>query len=281
MKWKIPAKTFLLGEYAAISGAPALILTTHPCFEISLVNRPSLHGIHPDSPAGRWWRKQNITGYGLDWHDPYNGKGGLGASSAQFVGAFYAVNHLQNKKLCRDEMLECYLQVAWDGKGVRPSGYDVIAQSLRGCVLVEQQKDCHCYVWPFDDLAFILLHTGQKLATHQHLQTLTLPAYLRQLACIVESAQKAFEQIDSQRLIIAVNAYYQALMDMNLVAEHSKSYIQTLQTNEHILASKGCGAMGADIVFVLVLKTNLNKLLEELKLLKRDIIATSEDLFVI
>ena len=34
--WKIPAKTFLVGEYAALTGACAIVLTTKPCFSFSL-----------------------------------------------------------------------------------------------------------------------------------------------------------------------------------------------------------------------------------------------------
>ena len=49
--WTIPAKTFLMGEYAALAGESALLLTTTPHFELSLTDNPGLHGIHPDSPA--------------------------------------------------------------------------------------------------------------------------------------------------------------------------------------------------------------------------------------
>nr|WP_256594408.1 hypothetical protein [Legionella pneumophila] len=59
MKWQIPAKTFLLGEYAAIAGEPAILLTTSPCFTLTLTENAKLEGIHPESPAGLWWQKIN------------------------------------------------------------------------------------------------------------------------------------------------------------------------------------------------------------------------------
>ena len=65
MKWFIPAKTFLLGEYAALAEASAIILTTTPCFELSLSSKKGLSGIHPKSPAGLWWQQQQCLNKGL------------------------------------------------------------------------------------------------------------------------------------------------------------------------------------------------------------------------
>lgn len=61
MKWRIPTKTFLLGEYAALADLGAILLTTPPCFELTLTETPGLDGIHPDSPAGRWWQEAGIS----------------------------------------------------------------------------------------------------------------------------------------------------------------------------------------------------------------------------
>ena len=279
MKWLIPAKTFFLGEYAAIEGAPAIILTTKPCFELALTDTSSLQGIHPDSPAGRFWSQQGHLNHGLVWNDPYNGCGGLGASSAQWLGAYYAHLHLQNKPLSRHDMLEDYFESAWQGIGIRPSGYDVLAQSLQGCVYIHRQKtQCNTYAWPFADLAFILLHTGKKLATHHHLQSLTLTAKIQQLANIVESAKKAFESADIERVIDAVNAYHEALLEEHLVANHSLQCMDSLKQNKDILAMKGCGAMGADVLLLLVPTNTLPQMRDYLSATGLNVLATSDDL---
>ena len=281
MKWNIPAKTFLLGEYAAIVGAPAIILTTQPCFEVSLIAESGLHGIHSESPAGRWWMRQNISNVGLRWYDPYMGKGGLGASSAQFVGAFSAVNYLLNKSMSQRHLLEAYLNVAWQGEGVRPSGYDVLAQSLQGCVFIGSNAASYqSTAWPFADLAFVLFHTGQKLATHQHLQTFHLPREMQQLANIVDSARLAFTHVDDALLIRAINEYYQALVQLNLVAQHTMTLVHDLQRQTPVLAVKGCGAMGADVIFILLEARHLQNFLQRMRLLKLDVVATSEDLYI-
>ena len=280
MKWFIPAKTFFLGEYAAIEGAPAIILTTEPCFELTLTDEPNLLGIHPDSPAGRFWAQQGHVNHGLSWHDPYGGCGGLGASSAQWLGAYYASLHLQNKPFSRDDMLERYFESAWQGIGMRPSGYDVLAQSLHGCVYIHrEQAQCNTYAWPFPDLAFILLHTGKKLATHHHLQSLTLTGKIQQLANIVESAKNAFESADSERIIDAVNAYHQALCEQNLVANHSLQLIDSLKNNSAILTIKGCGALGADVLLLLVPAKQLMSMRKYLLKRGLNVLATSEDLY--
>lgn len=279
-KWSIPAKTFLLGEYAAIAGAPAIILTTSPCFEVTLSNKPGLYGIHPASPAGKWWLKHGQTSVGLQWYDPYLGHGGVGASSAQFLGAYLASMHIQKKVAEQSHMLDAYLQSAWSGKGLRPSGYDVLAQSQCGCVYInKQQEHFQNFSWPFQDIAFLLLHTGQKLATHHHLQTTALPNNLDQLTTIVELSKTALEQIDSQCMIDAINAYHNQLVQMNLVAEHTMQHIDSFKIQPDILAIKGCGAMGSDVLLLLIPKNLQTELSRELSKKGWNILATSTDLY--
>ena len=275
MKWSIPAKTFFLGEYAAIAGAPAIVLTTTPCFEVTLTDEPGLQGIHPDSPAGRFWAEHGSVDRGLLWHDPYHGRGGLGASSAQWLGAYFASISAPSDGT---SMLQAYFESAWFGVGVRPSGYDVLAQSLQGCVYIDKHQ-AQSYAWPFHDLVFILVHTGKKLATHQHLQTLALPSQIEPLAKLVESGKSAFESGDSTRVIEAVNGYHQQLLEMDLVAPHSYRLVNALKTHADVLAVKGCGAMGADVLLLLVPTTRLAELSIYLETIGLDVLATSDSLY--
>ena len=67
----IPAKTFLVGEYLALTGGPSIILTTTPCFELRQCNNLGLHGVHPESPAGRLWAQYTPKDLGLNWHIRY------------------------------------------------------------------------------------------------------------------------------------------------------------------------------------------------------------------
>lgn len=277
MKWQIPAKTFLLGEYAAIAQASAIILTTTPYFELSLIDNEGVAGIHPDSPAGVWWQKEQGSNKGLSFFDPYNGQGGLGASSAQFLGSYLASCNLQNKIPDLNTMLAAYYHSSWSGNGLRPSGYDVIAQSQQGCVYINKHnKIIQSYPWPFKDLSFLLIHTGVKLATHHHLQQTTLPPQINQLSGIVDKARQAFELVNSEQLINNINDYHQKLTELNLVAQHSLELINMVQAYPEVLAIKGCGALGADIILILTAPQDVELLSSKLFSQNCSILATEE-----
>lgn len=261
MKWRLPAKTFLLGEYAALAERGAIVLTTMPCFELRLIDIPGLHGIHPESPAGRWWIEAGDKRYGLAWVDPTNHCGGLGASSAQFVGAYLATSFLQGASINQQEMLDAYWQCAWSGEGVRPSGYDVLAQYLGSLACSDERyvpESIYIHhhrperlAWPFNDLSFIIAHTGYKLATHHHLADIVLSDDVSRLDALVRKAYEAFSISDSNPLIEAVNGYHDALSQMHRVCENTQRLVSSLQRLPDILAVKGCGAMGADVLICL------------------------------
>jgi mevalonate kinase len=280
MKWKMPAKTFLLGEYAALAGAPAMLLTTNPCFEVSLVEQPGLDHIHPLSPAGRWWGEHGNSHWGLQWVDPYQGRGGMGASSAQFLGAYLASQHLQHRMPTQADMLAAYIQSAKSLEGLPPSGYDVQAQSLYGLVWIDQQnKQRQIFDWPFKTIDFVLLHTGQKLATHEHLQGMVLPRSIDSLAALVQQAKVAVVESDADLMVASVNAYHGALAHMNLVADHSLQHIAVLKEHPDILAMKGCGAMGADVLLLIVPAAACSTIRVDLAQKGWRILASSSDLY--
>lgn len=252
--WKVPAKTFLVGEYAALMGAPAIVLTTAPCFEMILLDQ-GISGIHPASPAGQFWQQNVRESWGCRWHDPYGGIGGLGASSAQFIAVYLAWALLKKQTPSRDELLSFYQHYARQPGAVPPSGYDICAQTMAGCVYLNRQQDMvKSYHWPFTSLDFILIHMGQKLATHDHLKTVNLPSKyaISELTALVEAAHSAFQVGSSEDLITAVNAYHQVLSRLSLVAGHTREWIDCLSSITEIKAMKGCGALGADILLVLV-----------------------------
>lgn len=280
--WSIPAKTFLLGEYAALMEAPAILLTTSPCFKFSLgKGEPSL--IHPSSPAGLFFRKflPALDLAEIRWADPYLGKGGLGASSAQFIGAYLTYCQLTNQKPEQKILLQTYYQFAWKGIGLKPSGYDVIAQTQNQCVYINKQENQFLsYDWSFNDIAFLLIHSGQKLATHEHLQGLNLDSNsIVSLTKITEEARLAFETNDSSYLIKAINDYQKNLADLHLVAPHSLEQIKKLRNQFDFLAIKGCGAMGADILLILLPSAELKTTTTQLHNQGWHIIGSNDNLY--
>lgn len=280
--WVIPAKTFLLGEYAALADKGAIVLTTEPCFKVTLTATKGLDGIHPDSPAGRWWRKAGHEHCGLHWHDPFNHRGGMGASSAQFLGAYFASSYINGTTPTQAEMLDAYWQCAWQGQGQRPSGYDVIAQSLSGCVSINRSEHrCEIFPWSFNDLAFILVHTGHKLATHHHLQDITLTDDVEQLNAIVTQAKQAFRKSDSQALVNAVNAYHHALVSTNRVDHNTLYLLNQLSGLPGVLAMKGCGAMGTDVAVLITTSDCVDVIQSHLMAMQLSVMATNGNVFMV
>lgn len=244
--WRIPAKTFLLGEYAALQGGSALILTTKPCFELQLCEQ-STHPFHPESPAGRLLNDHQYQG--VQWVDPFNGLGGLGASSAEFLACFQVLFG----KTTDEQLLDAYHQYAGSSTGLKPSGYDVLAQSRTGCVFINKNRhEIIEYTWPFKHISFLLIHTDKKVATHEHLRNQAALPDVHYLSELADQGKKAFEEADDDLLINTMNACYDELLKNNLVAPHTQTLINTLKKHPHILALKGCGALGADTVVMLV-----------------------------
>jgi hypothetical protein len=148
-------------------------------------------------------------------------------------------------------LLEEYRQLSWDGKGFSPSGYDLIAQ-VHGmiCFFQKSKKIIEEYTWPFKEIGFGLLHTGAKVATHQHLQTLkSFDAAL--LTPIVESGVNSIQMRNSDQFIESIKNYASAMQSQGLVADTTVQIIKELYTQPDILAAKGCGSLGSDVIFIL------------------------------
>lgn len=255
----IPSKTFLVGEYISLRGGPSLILCTTPCFKLivnqNLDNVANFYsGIHTDSPAGKLISRHLsfYQHYQLTFVDPYHGLGGLGASSAQFAALFALKQNFILDDATLFEALSLYRQVAWNGKGIAPSGADVIAQMKGGmCFFHADQKRIELLKWPFTDASFCLIHTGNKLATHQHLADLH-DFDTTDMTDVVYTAYNSIINKDSWNFAITINKFAKILEKQNLVLAETKKLINEIRQQEGVLACKGCGALGADIIFVLL-----------------------------
>lgn len=278
--WSIPAKTFFLGEYAALQRKSALLLTTFPCFELRRTSQPGLQGIHPQSPAGRWWSRCQVEGYGFTWYDPYQGLGGMGASSAQFIAVYQACAQLQGQPVVPEQMLVDYLQITATQTGRSPSGYDVLAQQYQGCVYINRETAClEQLAWPFRDVGFILVHTQHKLPTHEHLQSLVLTQVTEHLSTLVDQAKAAFLSRSASDLVKIVRAYHQVLCEQGWVAPHSLDRIERLYQDTQALAIKGCGAMGSDVLLMLLPQADMAQAITTLRANEWHILATQHALY--
>lgn len=266
----IPAKTFFLGEYLALVGGPALIGLTKPCFQVHLEKK-----LHPDCMAARFW--QVMTNTTCDWglDDPYLGKGGLGASTAEFLLAYQKI-FTEVKDLTH--LRKTYFQYA---ELKKPSGYDLLAQTSQGLVLVETNPErVQSFRWGFSEIGFILVHTGKKLPTHIHLREFNQDFAWQLLAKAAEKAMLALEGFDTELLISAMTEYAKTLTDLNLLATHSKDWLNYFVPQLPVLAAKGCGAMGSDTILLLARIEDIGFIVDKLHQFHQDVIATQQDLFL-
>lgn len=288
LKLSIPGKTFLVGEYLALSGGPSLVLCTQPRFKLKvrLKNTSSLFGIHPESPAGKFYaeNKSFFDNFEIEFADPYEGAGGFGASTAQFA-MLYALKTWRDtillepeRQLDLRELLAEYRKHAWNGEGMPPSGADLVAQVCGGLTYFEKNKSqLKSWSWPFSNLDFAIVPTGFKIPTHEHLRTLGENQFAS-LEEAVNSVVVSLQEANSEQFIKGIASFTAGLRDKGLIAESTEKLLADLEKQPAILTAKGCGALGVDVVLLVFEKENRSEILAYLESKKLFPVATSENL---
>lgn len=270
----MPGKTFLVGEYLALRGGPSVLICSEPRFVLNLFPKKtkseSSQVFHPDSPAGKFLKDHShfFSHWRMEFHDPYQGIGGFGASTAQFALCYMAELIMREGELSSDdlqwaELLRDYHLYAYSGVGEPPSGADLIAQLTGGLVLFNGQTlSVESVEWQFKDIGFLLFHTGEKLATHDHLKSkLEIPVDV--LRASADQVSRAIALADSSAMALGVQCYGDGLASQGFLSEVTSVKIKWLVANAKttsaespILAVKGCGAMGSDVIALIYKKTD-------------------------
>lgn len=248
---KFPSKTFLLGEYAILKGCPAVLLTHAPPFEAALGDWPEAHSFHPESPAGKWVKEHPIDRT-VKFHDPHKGAGGYGASGAEFLAAWFA----SRNEPVSDGERQALAWGAWEDARIFPgSGADVLVQAYgvntkEPLALAIDLNERTIERLPLKLGATLsLFHTGKKAATHEQIAALP-PLPTGELFRVVQEGTGALRAGDAAAFARAMSEYGSLLEKSGLLAPHSKAALDTLP-REGVLAAKGCGAMGSDVIAVL------------------------------
>lgn len=280
-----PSKTFLSGEYACLEGAPALILNTQPRFELR-ASRPrdvqdeGLIGISKSSPAGVWLREREplLLGWRLEFVDPHAGRGGLGASSAQYLLAHAFTTLLQRDFIRLDEDPKDLLHDFRVVSGGHGSGADVLAQSAGLIARVDVGgAESSPEEWPYPEIGFMVLRTGQKLATHEHLRDLDR-SKLEPLMNLAKTCFDSFDAEPAANFLVQVNRYGKMLRQLGLQASHTVEMLERIEQEPWCLAAKGCGAMGADTMLVFFPQIDGQLARERVASLGLELVATDVDL---
>ena len=254
----VPSKVFLAGEYLALKGEPTLVMACEPRFTLTAekgTGGENQNPFHPQSPAGLLWlQNQKIfTDWDMQFSDPYSGAGGFGASTAQFV-ALHELKTMLKQQDHSDpadirELLQSYLEMSVVDGGPKPSGADLVAQHLGGVVVFDRR---HGKVskspWLFANLGLCIAKTSNKVATHEHLRT--LPEFSGEgLSLAMNQVLDGFSQGHQNMFTQGITAYGEALRGLGFVHPQTEHILNNLD-HPAILAKKGCGALGADVIAV-------------------------------
>ena len=253
--FEAPSKTFIVGEYAVLYGAPALLLNTKPCFTLQAwhENETRHCPFHPDSPAGLYYKKfeYEFKKLRIVFSDPHNGLGGFGCSSAEFLLLKKLHDAVLEKKSCPWDTLSEY-KIITENQTPAPSGADVVAQFhyMTEIILYRPEtKEISQLSWPFASINYSVKHTGYKIKTHESLiKPNTLP--VKRMTDIVEATALALKQTDSSAFAKCIQDYEKIMDEQHLVCENTKNITQNLLLKGNIRAAKGCGTLAADVIFI-------------------------------
>jgi mevalonate kinase len=256
LEFSVAGKTFMAGEYLALTGGPALILATEPRFKLFV--QPGLESqnpFHPQSPAGQFCKTHStfFSQFQLRFEDPYR-VGGFGASSAQFalLHAFWQAKEEAFGESERffdwHQMLLDYRSLAYEGSP--PSGADVIGAVSGGLTWFDRlHGKLQTFAWPFSEHCFFVAHTGQKLATHEHLKNLG-SFETAEFENAMQVIHRGLTLINFEEFLEGLRSYRTQLEKQNRVVEFTLQKVKTLSQNQNVLFAKGCGAMGSDVILV-------------------------------
>jgi mevalonate kinase len=283
VKLSCPSKTFLIGEYAALQGFPALILNTFPRFELLLeqTGTTEISIFHKDSPAGRWLRERAplLEGWKMTFTDPHNGRGGFGASSAQFLLSHCATTFLQISEEKAREGFD--MQAVWNDFQVlsqNASGYDVLAQSVGGVAHVETGGwILQNLPWKFQDLMFSIVRTGGKTQTHVHIREIAGEEFA-DLGEISTAACVAFEEGQQAVFLAKIKEFSDHLSERGLIDPLTVEILDDANRNLQLKAVRGCGALGADTILFIYTPEQQTAVKEFIARRQLEVVAETQDL---
>ena len=254
--FEVPSKTFIVGEYLALNGTASLVMATEPSFVIRTGDKELGH-YHGESPAGRFQSSSGLSDKGFSLNDPHEGRGGFGRSTAEYLSVYLqnfcsSGDPEQIKNFVRAE-LQDFVQTYQESSGgsYRPSGADLVAQVFGGlCWYDGMNFAVDTLNWPFPGYDIFVFHTGKKLQTHSHLESLD-SLNLNALIPILIATRTSLDRENLRVFADAINNYYDALNDLGLSDSDIYQRVEKLRSHPDVLAAKGCGAMGVDTVIVL------------------------------
>lgn len=248
----VPGKIFLLGEYAVLHGGPAWVAAVGPRFTGSVALGSLPMPFAAESPAGRY--ASAAGAFDFKFSDPHGGRGGFGASTAQFALAYAGVEKLAGRSVVVGDAWRAYREVAGGA-----SGADLVAQLAGGVQRVVirggalEHKDIGARLLK---LHWVVLSAagmpGRKVATHQHLASLPAAMDCSALTACVLEAEESLAEGDVGAVGGALTRYARLLSGLGLELPAAAEDRAVLSRVRGVLGYKGCGALLADAAVALV-----------------------------
>ncbi|MDR3151627.1 MAG: hypothetical protein LBT67_02105 [Holosporaceae bacterium] len=273
MIFSVKSKTFLVGEYAVLFGGRAVLLATDPEFQLVVSKIDSreaiLTGMAEFSPGFLFFQKYRRVFDHLEikFLDPHDGRGGFGASSAQYVLLHKLYAHLTGEPIRLEAFLMEYRSFA-RGR-VAPSGADCVLQLYNRHVYFDSRSNhLETLDWNFPDVEFAIFRTSIKVQTHNHIQNLP-PIDVSDLNVYVDGVKESFLLENAEMLCENVINFSRALSEKKLAVGEGSAAINLLLRTNGVLAAKGCGAMLADTIVVIFQKREKKIVLETIEALTK------------
>lgn len=274
----IPGKTFLVGEYSALVGGSVLGLATGPGFQINYSSHTTaVQDFSMNSPAGLYVKDHSsqFENLKIDIVDGFAPHGGFGKSTAEFLSVEIKLGTKTTSKNF-EAVREKYVRYS-QKSGAEVSGLDLAIQYFGGVTHFDSQSEHYgSGPWAYPDHDFLLVSTGHKVKTHEHIQTLSKPTLLELKPIAQEAIASYFKDISE--FIAALKIWSSHLEQLGFLTKESKELKSKLESDPDILCVKPCGAMGADVLFVLCEKEKSQALQKKIHDMKLKIQATSKDL---
>jgi hypothetical protein len=277
----VPSKAFLIGEYAVLSGAPAIVATFGPRFTLGPRNHSEQKQVfHPDSPAGRLMKANRWEGI-WEYNDPHQGVGGFGGSTAEFLLS-YAISQIKSEHSIQTPVCDEDAWHAWSRyKEFTPnaSGADLIGQWLGGTVSVHL-KEMSAKRMELGELGQCILifsaahQDDRKVKTHEHLlddaaSKFKASAYM---LLLIERATDAIGRGNVHQFASSLNQYGDLLRDARLEIDATTRDREAMIRIPGVIGVKGTGALQADGLIVVVDPLEMNKRDEIIRAIeKRDL----------
>lgn len=241
MKFSVPGKTYLVGEYSVLVGGAALGLSTAPQYIIEdNVTDFLACDLHPESAASQYLAKTGKQ-RSFSIEDPY--QGGFGRSTAEFWGAIVP-DLVAEKEYNFFDIMKLYRELH------NGSGIDLAFQYFGQICLADAQASYYQNLaWPFPHLQFLIVSTGVKIPTHEHLKNLD-KSRLNELPQISESVIKSFTENREFEFLARLKDWRNKLKELGLTCSNSLRLIEEIENCAEVKLVKPCGALGADVLLV-------------------------------